>query len=353
MPLIKPKTLVGLDIGSHSVKLVELNHHKKNYELKNFGVVQLPPEAIVDGVIMDSSVVAEAIRNLYSNLKVKNKNVATSVAGHSLIVKKIQLPVMSESELEDQIQWEAGQYIPFEIDEVNIDFQIRDDMPGADSDTMEVLLVAVKKDIINDYTAVIAEAGLSVDVVDVDGFAMENLFAVAYPELLDKTVVLIDIGAGIMNINILKKGKSAFTRDITIGGSNYTEEIQKELGVSYDDAEVVKLGGSSDQVSVEDAVRVMDKMTDNVVLEIQRSLDFFNAASSDEEIYGVYLAGGASRLPGLAEALEERQGAPVNFLQAFKEMSVSSKNFDPDYLEAMGPVAVVAAGLALRRTDER
>jgi len=353
MPLIKPKTLVGLDIGSHSVKLVELNHHKKNYELKNFGVVQLPPEAIVDGVIMDSSVVAEAIRNLFSNLKVKNKNVATSVAGHSLIVKKIQLPVMSENELEDQIQWEAGQYIPFEIDEVNIDFQIRDDMPGADSDTMEVLLVAVKKDIINDYTAVIAEAGLSVDVVDVDGFAMENLFSVAYPELLDKTVVLIDIGAGIMNINILKKGKSAFTRDITIGGSNYTEEIQKDLGVSYDDAEVVKLGGSSEQVSVEDVNRVMDKMTDNVVLEIQRSLDFFNAASSDEEIYGVYLAGGASRLPGLAEALEERQGAPVNFLQAFKEMAVSSKNFDPDYLEAMGPVAVVAAGLALRRTDER
>ncbi|TLN14563.1 type IV pilus assembly protein PilM, partial [bacterium] len=313
--------------------------------------VQLPPEAIVDGVIMDSSVVAEAIRNLYANLKITNRSVATSVAGHSLIVKKIVLPMMAENELETQIQWEAGQYIPFEIEDVNLDFQILG--PAADPNTMEVLLVAVKKDIINDYMAVLSEAGLTVEVVDVDAFAMENIFSVSYPELMEKTVVLIDIGAGIMNINILRNGVSAFTRDITLGGSNFTEELQKDLGVSYDEAEALKLGGSSDQASVEDVGRILSGMVDSLVLEIQRSLDFFGAASSEEEIFGIYLAGGACKLSGLAESLEERQGAPVKLMQAFKEITYSQRRFDPDYLDAMGPVAVVAAGLALRRTDER
>lgn len=352
MSLVKPKSLVGLDIGSHSVKVVELKHLKKRYELKSFGVAQLPPEAIVDGVIMDSSVVAESIRNLYANLKIKNKNVATSVAGHSLIVKKIQLPLMTEDELEEQIQWEAEQYIPFEIDEVNIDFQILGPLPGEDAQ-MEVLLVAVKKDIINDYTAVIAEAGLNVQVVDIDAFAVENLFEVCYPDRLDKTVVLIDIGAGIMSINILKNGTSTFTRDITMGGSNFTEEIQKELGVSYEEAEVLKLGGTSDQVGTEEVAGVLTGVTDSVVLEIQRSLDFFSATSAEEEVHGIFLSGGAAMVPGLAMAVEERLGVPVQVIHAFKGIEVPTKDFDPDYLEAMGPVAAVAAGLALRRTDER
>jgi len=352
MALIKPKSLVGLDIGSHSIKIVELKHHKKRYELASFGVAQLPPEAIVDGVIMDSSIVAETIRNLYSNLKIKNKSVATSVAGHSLIVKKIQLPQMSEDELEEQIQWEAEQYIPFEIDEVNIDFQILGTLPEEEGQ-MEVLLVAVKKDIINDYTAVIGEAGLSVSVVDVDAFAVENLFEIAYPENLDKLVVLIDVGAGIMNINIMKNGMSAFTRDITVGGSNFTEEIQKELGISYEDAEIAKLGGTSDHATPEEVSAILSRVVDTVVLEVQRSLDFYSATSSEEEMHAIYLAGGSSLIPGLAKALENRLSTPVQVLNSFRGFVISPKDFDPAYLEAMGPAAAVAAGLALRRTDER
>lgn len=352
MALIKPKSLVGLDIGSHSIKIVELKHHKKRYELANFGVAQLPPEAIVDGVIMDSSVVAETIKNLYSSLKIKNRQVATSVAGHSLIVKKIQLPHMTEEELEEQIQWEAEQYIPFEIDEVNIDFQILGALPEEEGQ-MEVLLVAVKKDIINDYTAVISEAGLTVSVVDVDAFAVENLFEVAYPEVLDKLVVLIDVGAGIMNINIVKNGMSAFTRDITVGGSNFTEEIQKEVGVSYEEAEVMKLGGSSEHATPEEVSSILSRVVDTVVLEVQRSLDFYSATSSEEEIHAIYLAGGSSHIPGLPKAIEERLGIPVQIMHSFRGFAVSPKDFDPDYLEAMGPISAVAAGLALRRTDER
>lgn len=352
MEFWKPKNLVGLDIGSHSVKVVELKHLKSGFELKNFGISQLPPEAIVDGVIMDSAVVVESIRNLISNLKLKNKNVATSVAGHSLIIKKIQLPLMGDAELEEQIQWEAEQYIPFEIDEVNLDFQILGPL-AEEEGQMEVLLVAVKKDITNDYTAVITEAGLNCSVVDVDAFAVENVFEVGYPEHMDKTVVLIDIGAGIMNINVLKSGVSTFTRDITIGGSNFTEELQKELGVSYEEAEILKLGGSSDRAGPSEVSGVLRAVTENLVLEIQRSLDFFSATSAEEEIHAVFLSGGGCRVPGLAMAVEERVGIPVEVLNPFRGVVSPEKLFDPDYLEAVGPAAAVAVGLALRRTDER
>ncbi len=352
MALWKPKNLVGLDIGSHFVKAVELRHHKGGYDLTNLGVAQLPPEAIVDGVIMDSAVVVESIRNLFSHLKIKNKNVATSVSGHSLIVKKIQLPLMTEEELEDQIQWEAEQYIPFEIEEVNVDFQILG--PALEEEgQMEVLLVAVKKDIINDYAAVITEAGLTPQVVDVDAFALENIFEVSYPEHLDKTVVLVDVGASIMNINVLRNGVSTFTRDITMGGANFTEEIQKELGVSYEEAEVLKLGGHVGTLGPQDALEVLRLTTENLVLEIQRSLDFFSATSAEEEIDGLFLCGGSCRIPGLAAAVEERVGVSVEILNPFRGLRWSEKGFDPDYLEEVGPVAAVATGLALRRIDER
>ncbi len=352
MALRKPRNLVGLDIGSHSIKIVELKHLKHGFELKNFGIAQLPPEAIVDGVIMDSAVVVESVRNLVSNLKLKNRNVSTSVSGHSLIVKKIQLPLMTEAELEEQIQWEAEQYIPFEIEEVNLDFQILGPLPDEEGQ-MEVLLVAVKKDIINDYTAVVSEAGLTPQVVDVDAFCLENAFEVAYPDYLDKTVALIDVGASIMNINVLKHGVSTFTRDITVGGSNFTEEIQKELGVSYEEAEILKLGGRSERAGPAEAAEVMRLTTENVVLEMQRSLDFFSATSSEEEVNRVFLSGGSCRVPGLAAAVEEKVGIPVEIFNPFQGVSCSPKLFDPDYLEAMGPIAAVATGLALRRTDER
>ncbi len=352
MAFLKPKQLVGLDIGSHSVKIVELRRRKASYELQNFGIAQLPPEAIVDGVIMDSAVVVETIRHLLANLKIKNRNVATSVSGHSLIIKKIQVPLMSEAELGEQIQWEAEQYIPFEIDDVNVDFQILGALPDEEGQ-MEVLLVAVKKDIINDYAAVISEAGLTPQVVDVDAFALENAFEIAYPEYLDKTVVLLDVGAGIMNINVLKNGVSTFTRDVTMGGSNFTEELQKELGIGYEEAEVLKLGGHSDRAKPEEVLEVLRTASENLVLEVQRSLDFFSATSAEEEIQRVFLAGGTSRIPGLAMAIEERVGVPVEVMNPFRGIHAAPKLFDPSYLEASGPVAAVAAGLALRRTDER
>jgi type IV pilus assembly protein PilM len=306
----------------------------------------------VDGALMNFTAVVDKIKELWSVNRIRNKDIALGVSGHSVIIKKITLPAMTDEELEESIQWEAEQYIPFEIDEVNLDFQILG--PLADEEgQMEVLLVAVKKDIINDYTAVVSEAGLTPHVVDVDAFCLENAFEVAYPDYLDKTVALIDIGASIMIINVLKHGVSTFTRDITVGGSNFTEEIQKELGVSYEEAEILKLGGRSERAGPAEAAEVMRLTTENVVLEMQRSLDFFSATSSEEEVNRVFLSGGACRVPGLAAAVEEKVGIPVEIFNPFQGVSCSPKLFDPDYLEAMGPIAAVATGLALRRTDER
>jgi type IV pilus assembly protein PilM len=350
----KKKEAVGIDIGSSSVKLVELKETKKGYQLKNFGVAPLPSEAIVDGVIMDSGAIADAIRNLVTNLKVKVKDVVTSVSGHSVIIKKINLPVMTDDELAESIQWEAEQFIPFDINDVNIDFQI---MTGADSEDqgqMEVLLVAVKKDMINDYVTLLNQVGLNPVVVDVDSFAIENMFEVNYQIEEGEVTALINIGASIMNINILKSGVPAFTRDISMGGNQYTEEIQKRFSVSYEDAEMLKLGGDLPGVDSTEVGEIMKGVSDSVATEIQRSLNFFAATSITDQISKVYLCGGGSKVKGFIDILEDKVGLPVEFLNPFQNIYVNERYFDPDYIiKEIAPLAAVGVGLALRRARDK
>lgn len=247
--MAKGKLAVGLDIGSGSIKVCQLKQSKKNYALQAFGMVQLPPEAIVDGALMNSNAVVDAIQELFQSQKIKSKEVATSVSGHSVIIKKINLPQMTPEELEESIQWEAEQYIPFDINDVNIDVQILN-TESTQAGQMDVLLVAAKKDMVNDYTSVIMEAGLTPVVVDVDSFAVQNMFEVNYEVPRSETVVLINIGAAVTNINVLANGISTFTRDISIGGGQFTDAIQKALNVSYDEAEALKLGGGADTDAV-------------------------------------------------------------------------------------------------------
>src|SRR5438067_1340646 len=248
--MAKSKLALGLDIGSSSVKLVQLKEAKRGYILDAFGVAPLPPEAIVDGALMNSTAIVDAIRQLLSQYKLKNREVAIGVSGHSVIIKKISMPRMSQEELEESIQWEAEQYIPFDVKDVNIDVQI---LTPADQDSgtgqMDVLLVAAKKDMINDYTSVVSEAGLAPVVVDVDAFAVQNAFEVNYEAPRSETVVLVNAGASVCNINVLANGLTTFTRDVTIGGNQFTEEIQKQLNVSYDEAEKLKVGGDAAQDS--------------------------------------------------------------------------------------------------------
>ena len=203
----KKKDVIGLDIGCSSIKLVELRVDKKGYKLQNLAVSPLPPEAIVDGALMDSVTIIDAIRNVIADSKTKTRDIVTSVSGHSVIVKKISLPFMTEAELEESIPWEAERYIPFDINDVNIDFQIFGAAPE-NPEVMDVVLVAAKKDIINDYVSIIMEAGLNPVIIDTDSFALENMLAINYDLAKEETVAIVNVGASVTNINIV----SSFAR---------------------------------------------------------------------------------------------------------------------------------------------
>ena len=346
------KDIIGVDIGSSSVKLVQLRESKGVYHLASIGIAPLPPDAIVDGAIMDSSSVVGVIDDLVKSLKLKSKNVATSISGHSVIIRKIKLPIMTEEEMEASIQWEAEQYIPFEISEVNLDFQILGP-DSADPSQMNVILVAAKKDFVNDYIAVFSECGLTPIVLDIDCFAMENAFE-ANREVDDQGVVaLVNMGSSAMNVNVLKDGVSVFTRDITVGGNMINEEIQKRLGLSSEDAEAVKLGGSVDGVEKTAVDEVLNDAMESLVQEVQRSLDFFSATSSDDKIQTVFITGGVSRNPSVRKLLNERLDLPVQLLNAFGQVVIDEKNFDVEYIDAIGPLMSVAVGLAMRRLGDK
>ena len=332
--------------------MVQLRESKGVYHLASIGIAPLPPDAIVDGAIMDSSSVVGVIDDLVKSLKLKSKNVATSISGHSVIIRKIKLPIMTEEEMEASIQWEAEQYIPFEISEVNLDFQILGP-DSADPSQMNVILVAAKKDFVNDYIAVFSECGLTPIVLDIDCFAMENAFE-ANREMDDQGVVaLVNMGSSAMNVNVLKDGVSVFTRDITVGGNMINEEIQKRLGLSSEDAEAVKLGGSVDGVEKTAVDEVLNDAMESLVQEVQRSLDFFSATSSDDKIQTVFITGGVSRNPSVRKLLNERLDLPVQLLNAFGQVVIDEKNFDVEYIDAIGPLMSVAVGLAMRRLGDK
>ena len=346
--------LIGLDIGSSSVKVCQLKESRRSYQLQCFGIIPLPPEAIVDGSIMNQSAVVDAVRELIASQKIKVKDVAVSVSGHSVILRKINLPVMTREELDESIQWEAEQYIPFDINDVNIDVSILND--HNDQGQMDVLLVAAKKDMINDYINVVREAGLMAHVVDVDSFAVQNAFEINYNLPVGETVALINVGASVVNINVVHSGISAFTRDIAQGGNQYTDEIQKQLNVSYDEAEALKIGGGGndvDSVVPQEVERVMQQVSETIANDVQRSLDFYAATSADASITRIYLSGGCAKVPALSRAVEAKTGVPVESVDPFRNIDIAARGLDPNFLRMQAPVAAVSVGLALRSGDER
>jgi len=349
--MARNKLAVGLDIGSGSIKLCQLKPAKRGaYQLQAFGMVQLPPEAIVDGALMNSTAVVDGIQELFASQKIRHKEVATSVSGHSVIIKKINLPQMTTEELEESIQWEAEQYIPFDINDVNIDVQILN-TESTQAGQMDVLLVAAKKDMVNDYTEVIASAGLTPVVVDIDAFAVQNQFEINYEVPRSETVVLVNIGASVTNINVLANGISTFTRDISIGGGQFTDAVQKALNVSYDEAEALKLGGGgpdSDAVVPQEVERMLQTESESIANEIQRSLDFYAATSADAHIARIFIAGGSAKIPALVKTIEARTGVPVEVMNPFRNIDISAGRFDPEYLASVAPMAAVSVGLALR-----
>jgi len=352
MILGRKKGVIGLDIGSSSIKLVELGESKNTYKLVNLGISSLPPEAIVDGALMDSVTIIDAIRELISNTKTKTKDVITSVSGHSVIVKKISLPLMSDAELEESIQWEAERYIPFDINDVNIDFQIFGSS-AENPEVMDVVLVAAKKDIINDYVSVIIESGLNPVTIDVDAFAIENMLSVNYEIEKDETVAMANVGASITNINILKNNMTAFTRDIFKGGNQITEEIQRQLHIDYEEAEKIKVGSKIDAASQPVIQDVLTSASESLSMEIGNSIEFFQSTSTYEKISKLYLSGGGSKIKDFDILLQQQIGIPVEIVNPFKKIEYSEKNFDLEYLREIGPMMAVGVGLATRKVGDR
>ena len=346
----KKKEVIGIDVGSSSVKLVQLKETKGSYQLLNAGIITLPTEAIVDNTLMDSASISGAIKNLVASLGVKVKDVACSISGNSVIIRKIVLPAMPSEELEDQISWEAEQYIPFDIKDVNMDFQILSP-DVVDPSKMNVILVASKKDIINDYVSVFNDAGMQLTVVDVDSFAVQNAFELNHDAKPDDILALINIGASVMNINIIKEGITLFTRDVQMGGNLYTEEIQKQLGLSGEDAESRKM--LAEESNNRELLDVILKVNETITQEIRRSLDFYNSTASDDRITAVYISGGCSKVYNLADTISDKLGLHVDAIDPFAKLKYSEKEFDPEYLKEIGPLMVVSVGLAVRRVGDK
>src|SRR5438874_5759283 len=350
----KSKAVIGLDIGSSAVKAVELRQVGKGWKVVAFGIQPVPPDSIVDGAIIDGAAVADSIRRVFENKQFKTKEVAASLSGNAVIVKKINLPVMTEAELAESIYWEAEQYIPFDIQDVNLDYQILDAGTGeGSSGTMDVLLVAAKKEKIADYTGVISQAGRTPVIVDVDAFALQHAYEVNYGLDPQQVVVLLNAGASALNINIVTGDQSVFTRDISMGGNSYTEAVQKELNLPFESAEQLKRGQPVDGVTVEEVTPVLHAMTENVLLEIQKTFDFFKASASSDRIDRIVLSGGAARVDGFVQALTDRFNTQVEMFDPFKKIAFEPQKLGVEDAEGVSPAAAVAVGLALRRAGDR
>lgn len=343
------KPILGLDIGSYSIKAVVLNSGKSGLVLNTLGVVNLPPDAILDGKIEDRAAVVQAIVSLLKSQKSKVKNVSTSVSGYSVIIKKINLPTASREELSESINVYAEQYIPFDINDVNVDFEILG-QSETDEGQMEVVLVAAMKDVIDEYMDLLLEANLTPKVVDIDVFALENSFSCNYPEIKG-TVVLIDIGANKLNINVIKDGISLFTRDASMGGARITEEIQDRFGVDFMEAEGMKAGGI-EPPEAEAMEEIISRAIENWTAEVIRAIESLGATYPEDKIEEIYLSGGSCRYEGLDRYLSQETGIPVKFFDPLLNIAVDEKKFDPEYIKYIAPQFAICLGLALRMGEE-
>ena len=346
-------TMVGLDIGSSRVKAVELKKNGDGYQLSKLGHAALPSEAIVQGAFLNTTAIVDSIRQALESAGIRSRDVATAISGHSVIVKKVTVQAMSREQLEESIQWEAEQYIPFDVNEVNLDFQILDTAEGEGQ--MDVLLVAAKKDLLDDYVQVIAEAGYTAQVVDIAGFAVENAYEVNRGEDDGEVIALANVGSQVTNINVVSGGIPVFTRDVALGGALYTEEIQKTLSIAFEEAERIKIGDAdvaSKDVVPKEVEESMRQVTSQIVGEIARSLEFYSATAEDGNISKIVLAGGSAHVSGLAAAFEERMDVPVEVIDPLSNVQVGP-GVDPKEIEDLGPSLAVGMGLAMRRLDEQ
>lgn len=346
------KNLVGLDIGSSSVKAVELQNRRGTVELVSLGYENLPSDTIVDGQIMELNNVSNVVSSIFREHQIKTDRVVAGVSGHSVIIKNIVVPQMTEEELEESIDWHAEEHIPFDIADVSLDYQIT----GRTHDALQVLMAACKRDKIANVKQAIQLAGKQPAIIDVDAFALQNCYEVNYQPAPGQVVALLNIGAATMNINILNGTKSVFTRDVSVGGNQYTGLLQKELGLPFDQAEAVKRGMPIPEGTEEREIQpILETVSDILALEISKTMDFHRATAEEGEaaVQMILVSGGGSKLPGLIEYLSQRFEIPVEVLDPFRQIRVDARRFDPDYMREVVPEMAVAVGLALRGVDAR
>ena len=344
----KKQSVAGLDIGSSSIKMVELDGKANNLNLVSLGFENLPDDSIIDGQIMELNVVSDCIQNVCANHQVSAEQVVTGVSGHSVIIKNIVLPPMSKEELEESIDWHAEEHIPYDLSDVSLDYQITENT----ADSTQVLIAACKRERIDNIRQAIQLAGKVPVAIDVDTFALQNCYEVNYQPVDSDVVTLLNIGASTMNVNIVKGTRSLFTRDITVGGSQFTDVLQRSLGLSFQQAEAVKRGVSHAVEGVEEKSiePLMNNVTEIVAMEIQKTFDFYRATTEDNHtvVQKILISGGGSKLNGLAQELSRRLELPVEVLNPFRNIRVDSRKFDADYINEVMPEMAVAVGLAVR-----
>ena len=349
----KKKTVAGLDVGSSSIKVVELDGKMNSLNLVGLGFENLPDDTIVDGQIMELNVVSDVINNICTNHQIAANQVVTGVSGHSVIIKNIVLPPMSQEELEESIDWHAEEHIPYDLADVSLDYQITAETPEATS----VLIASCKRERIDNIKQAVQLAGKMPVVIDVDTFALQNCYEVNYQPDDSQIVTLLNIGASTMNVNIVQGTRSLFTRDITVGGSQFTDVLQRNLGLSFQQAEAVKRGVMDAAEGVEEKAiePLINDVTEIVAMEIQKTFDFYRATTEDSEVVvqKILISGGGSKLAGLAEELSTRLELPVEVLDPFRQIKVDTRKFDPDYLSEIMPEMAVAVGLAVRGVELR
>ncbi len=344
MGLFGSSTQIGVSIGGSSIKVAELKKSGKSFALQRFGIAQLPEDAIVNREIINHMGVVDSVRSLVDQLKIKGRSVVTSVSGAGVIVKKILLDQVPQKELADAVLWEAEQYVPFNMNEVVHDFQVLN--KSGPEGKMEIMLVACKRATVESFEAVLKDAGLNTQCIDVDFFALENIFEANYP--VDTASAIVDVGASSLKLVVCHNGQPLFTRDSAIGGKTLTMEIQKHLNLSYQEAELLKIDGNSNGQMPQEVSDLMHVMAENFAAEIKRSMDFFTASNSAVHVSYILLAGGSARLPNLSKIVEDTVGVPVQLMNPFNTLTYDTKSFTPDFIANISSVAAVPMGLAIR-----
>jgi len=348
----KQKThIVGLDIGSSTIKAAEVVETKKGPTLNNFGMLHIAPGIIEEGTIKDHAAVSAAIRELFKSSSIRDKNVAISIGGLSVIVKKINVQTMTEDVLQESIHFEAEQYIPFDISDVNLDFQILGESEH-NPNQMSVLLVAAKKEMVNDYLHLIEMAGLNTLIIDVDAFSLQNIYEFNYTTE-DESVALIDIGASKTSLNILKGYSSVFMRDVSLGCVQINQQIVSLADCSIAQAEEIKHSEQPELISLDDLRGIVSSIVADWTTEIKRALDFFYSTYPEDHIARIILSGGGANIREFRQLLSAETSAEVEIINPFKNFSIDSSRFDASYLEKIAPQAAICMGLAIRRVDEK